>query len=102
MAQSHTIFFKDKNHCAVMFLAVAALHGQAVNAAPIQFAGQNSELVISEVSERTAGIELLPLDEQGHPRQAAPSTILASFPMIEKLRARELNGEKEFARESFR
>ncbi len=64
-------------------------------AAPIQFAGQKSELVISELSERMARIELLPLDEQGHSRPAAPSTVLVSFPATEKFRARELNNETE-------
>jgi hypothetical protein len=62
------------------------------SAASIQFAGEKSEVVISEVSERTACIELLPFDGQGAPRPSAPSTILASFPIMEKFRARELNG----------
>src|SRR6266571_366468 len=32
---------------------------------PIRFAGQNAELVLSEVSERTVRVELFALDEQG-------------------------------------
>ena len=35
---------------------------------PIRFAGQNAELVLSEVSERTLRVELFPFDEHGHLR----------------------------------
>jgi hypothetical protein len=45
-------------------------------AAPIQFAAQNAELAISEISVRTLRIELAPLDEHGRPRPAQPSTVL--------------------------
>src|SRR5205823_3536599 len=61
----------------------------------IRFAGQNTELAIGEVSERTVRVELSPLDDQGKPRPAMPSTVLVPFPMIGKLRVRELSGEKE-------
>jgi alpha-glucosidase/alpha-D-xyloside xylohydrolase len=63
--------------------------------APIQFAGQKSELVISEVSERTLRLELSPLDERGEPRSPMPSTVLVPFPSVEKFRARELSAEME-------
>jgi len=63
--------------------------------APIRFAGQNAELVLSEVSGRTLRVELFALDEEGHPRPPAPSTVLVPFPSTEKLRARQLPGTKE-------
>src|SRR5207247_6612710 len=75
-----------------------ALHVSAPAAEPgvaIRFAGQNTELAISEVSERTVRVELSPLDEQGKPRPATPSTVLVSFPRTGRLRARELSAEKE-------
>jgi len=62
---------------------------------PIRFAGQNAELVLSELSERTVRIELFSLDEQGHPRPPAPSTVLVPFPSREKLRVRQMAGTKE-------
>ncbi|MCI0534249.1 MAG: hypothetical protein L0Z50_03370 [Verrucomicrobiales bacterium] len=69
------------------------LAGQPV--AAIRFAGRDAELAITEVSERTVRLELFPLDEQGRPRPATPSTILVPFPSTEKLRIRQLNGERE-------
>ncbi len=62
---------------------------------PIRFAGQNAELVLSEVSERTVRVELFALDEQGRSRLPTPSTVLVTFPSSEKLRARQLTGTKE-------
>jgi alpha-glucosidase/alpha-D-xyloside xylohydrolase len=62
---------------------------------PIRFAGKNAELVVSEVRERTVRLQLSPIDQQGKPRPATPSTVLVPFPSTEKLRARELEGEKE-------
>src|SRR5882724_3774758 len=59
---------------------------------PIRFAGQNAELVLSEVSERTLRIELLPLDERERPRPPTPSAVLVPFPSTEKLRARQVSG----------
>ena len=79
-----------------LLFAMTIVVGQNAKAAPIQFGGQNSELVISEVSERTARIELLPVGEQRR-RRAATSTILVSFPATEKFRARELQAEKEIS-----
>jgi alpha-glucosidase (family GH31 glycosyl hydrolase) len=59
-------------------------------AAPIHFAGQPAEVVVSEISQRTLRIELMPAGAS--PSQ---STVLVSFPSTEKLRARDLPGEKE-------
>ena len=61
----------------------------------IRFNGSPAGLVISEVSERTLRIELSPLDEQGRPRPAIPSSVLVPFAVKEKLRARELTREKQ-------
>jgi alpha-glucosidase (family GH31 glycosyl hydrolase) len=59
-----------------------------------KFSGRG-ELTISEVSDRTLRIQLSPLDETGSPRPPAPSTVLVSFPSVEKLRTRELETERE-------
>ncbi len=63
--------------------------------ATIRFAGAPVELSVSEVSERTVRVELFALDEQGKPRPTTPSTVLVPFPTTEKLRVRELPGERE-------
>jgi alpha-glucosidase (family GH31 glycosyl hydrolase) len=62
---------------------------------PIQFGGQKSELVISEVSDRMARIKLLPIDDSARLNTTNRSTILVSFPTAERFRARELSDEKE-------
>jgi len=77
---------------AIVLLATAA-HAFAASS-PIRFAGRTSEFVLSEVSERTLRVELSPLDVQGKPSPRAPSPVLVSFSAGEKLRARELSGEK--------
>ena len=62
---------------------------------PVRFAGQNAELVLSEVSERTLRVELFPFDEQGRSRPPTPSTVLVPFPSAETLRALQMTGAKE-------
>src|SRR3954469_17930714 len=57
-------------HFRAIFLALAVqLFAPGVEAAvvPIQFGGQKSELVISEVSDRMARIELLPIGDPARP-----------------------------------
>jgi alpha-glucosidase len=76
---------------AVAVLASTA-HAFAASS-PIRFAGQPSEVVLSEVSERTLRVELSPLDAQGRPSPPAPSPVLVPFSAAEKLRARDLSGE---------
>src|SRR5262245_48783112 len=63
--------------------------------APIRFAGHDAELVLSQVSERTLRLELSTLDAEGKPRTAIPSTVLVPFPVTEKFRTRQIEGEKE-------
>jgi alpha-glucosidase (family GH31 glycosyl hydrolase) len=74
-------------HRAPYCLALLSAHALA---APIHFAGQPAELVVSEVSERTLRLVLTPAG-------ASPiqSTVLVPFPSTEILRARDLPGEKE-------
>jgi alpha-glucosidase/alpha-D-xyloside xylohydrolase len=60
----------------------------------IQFSGVPVELTISQVSERTLRVELSPLDEHGKPQTEPPSLGLVLFSKTEKLRLRELAGEK--------
>lgn len=64
-------------------------------ATTINFCGAPAELTLSEVSERTVRIQLSPLDEQGRPQPATPSSVLVPFTNVEKLRVRELENEKE-------
>lgn len=68
-----------------------------VVSAPVRFAGQDAELVLNEVSDRTLRLQLSPLDEEGRPRPPEPSTVLAPFDSTEKLRTRELEGERELS-----
>jgi len=63
-------------------------------ATEIRFAGHPGELVISEVSERTARIQFFPFDLNGRPRQPAKSTVLVPFDATEKLRLKALDGTK--------
>jgi alpha-glucosidase/alpha-D-xyloside xylohydrolase len=83
------------SHLLLVVCAVFLSYVPAFAVVPIRFAGLNAELVLSEVSVRTLRIELSPLDQQGKPRAAARSTVLVSLTTTEKLRARELDGEKE-------
>ena len=62
---------------------------------PIRYAGQDAELAVSEVSDRTVRLELSPLDEQGSPRSASPSTVLVPFPVKERWRGRNVEGVRE-------
>lgn len=63
--------------------------------AGLRFAGARSELIIREVSDLCLRLELLPLDAQGQPVAADPSTVLVPFPVTEKLRTRGFTGEKQ-------
>src|SRR6185295_15928411 len=72
-------------------LQISAMAADAI----IRFAGAPAELKISEVSERAVRFELFPLDDQSRPRPAIPFTVLVPFPTTEKLRVRELFGDKE-------
>src|SRR5437588_6586053 len=63
--------------------------------AAIQVAGTPVELAIHQISERTARIQLLPLDEAGRVRAGPPSTVLASFDSTQKLRVREFKASTE-------
>jgi alpha-glucosidase/alpha-D-xyloside xylohydrolase len=76
----------------ICWLASAIVLAEA--SAAIRFADAPSELVISEVSERTLRVTLSPLDEQGRPASGPPSAILVPFEEQERFRARELAGEK--------
>jgi alpha-glucosidase (family GH31 glycosyl hydrolase) len=74
---------------------VAHIHCATAVATPISFAGTPAELAISEVSDRTVRIQLSPLDEQQRPIPASSTTVLAPFPSVEKLRAREISAEHQ-------
>ena len=70
-------------------LVSAAMAAEA--SGPLQFAGSPTELVISEVSDRTVRVEALRLDQPNRP----PSLVLVEFPTKEKFRTRDLNREKQ-------
>src|ERR1041385_4152783 len=78
---------------SLFFAANRLCAGEGTSA--LQFGGVPVELAVSEVSDRTVRLELFPLDEQGHPRTGAPSTVLVPFPAQEKLRIRELPKARE-------
>ena len=81
----------------LIFGTVLLLHASPAFAAPapLRFAGTHAELTLSEVSDRTLRLELSPLDAQGNPRLPAPSTVLVPFPVSERLRVRDPDGEKQ-------
>src|ERR1043166_6558228 len=62
----------------------------------LMFAGRPSELVISQVSERTLRVTLSPLDEHGRPMPAPKSAVLIPFSSKVALRTRELAAERKF------
>ena len=64
----------------------------------IRFAGQPAELTLSEVSEWTVRLELAPLDEQGRPRPATPSTVLVPFPVTQRMRVSQMDGNLRMGR----
>src|SRR5262245_24351337 len=61
------------------------------DASTIRFGGQDAELVISEVTPHTVRIEWGPSNEQ----RKGEATVLESFPVIEKLRVRDVSDDKE-------
>src|SRR6478609_1121651 len=63
--------------------------------AAIQVAGTPVELAIQQISERTARIQLLPLDETGQVRAGPSSSVLAPFDSTQKLRVRDFKGSME-------
>ncbi len=77
--------------CIAIGAATTAIAAQS----PIRFDGQSSELVLSEISERTVRVNLTGFDENGKPPHPPESTILVPFPSAEKFRARELSGDKK-------
>ena len=62
---------------------------------PLRFGGVPVELTIDQVSERTLRLELSPLDGSGQPRTESLPTGFVPFSTTEKLRVRELTGEKK-------
>src|SRR4051794_35974250 len=68
----------------LMTLVFLVVRVKAV-AAPIQIAGNPQELVLSQISDRTVRVELLPLDAIGKPKPSPESTVLMAFPVTEKL-----------------
>jgi alpha-glucosidase (family GH31 glycosyl hydrolase) len=68
----------------------------------IQFSGVPVELTISQVSEHTLRVELSPLDEHGKPQAEPSSAGFVPFSTTEKLRLRELAGDKELRADQFR
>ena len=79
----------------ISLLASIASLGTVATAAPLRFAGAPVELTISEVSQRTAKIQIAPLDDKGNPLAGTPSLVLVPFNTTERLRARDLDGIRE-------
>jgi alpha-glucosidase (family GH31 glycosyl hydrolase) len=78
----------------LMVLAALSSQPHLRGATPVLFAGAKAQLIISEISERTLRFELAFLD-QNQLRTVPASTVLVPFPSAERLRIRELIGEKQ-------
>lgn len=84
-----------KSACLGLAVSLCCLPTVVLADTAIRLFGQPAEMTLSEVSQRTVRIQISPLDERGSPRVGPPSTILVPFPVVEKLRARELPASKE-------
>src|SRR5262245_47561757 len=82
---------------SIMIAVWVTLVAPEALAAPVRYAGSNAELSVSAVSEGTAQVVLAPLDENGKPRSAPPSTVLVEQQPQVKLRRQELGGPEEVA-----
>src|SRR5262249_23030109 len=80
---------------ALAAAVAGCLHPAPAAADPVRYWGADAELSVSAVSERTVLIALAPLDENGQPRPATPSTALVPQKLDEQLRRRELKGAEE-------
>ena len=76
-------------------LCISGLSSFAETRTPIRFPEAPSELVISQVSDRTLRIQLFPLDKKSQPVPTPASTALVPFESREKFRTRSLSGDKE-------
>lgn len=83
------------SHCFAILCCLLLARSIAKADSSIRFDGVPVELTISQVSDKTARIQLCPLDEHGSPVQTVSSPTLATFEAKEKFHARELSLEKE-------
>jgi len=74
---------------------IAGLAALSTDAAPVRYAGSHAELTVARVSDRTVELRLAPLDANGQPLTALPSSVLVSFPREVVWRGRELSTPKE-------
>jgi alpha-glucosidase/alpha-D-xyloside xylohydrolase len=74
-----------------VFIIIRSSAGVAELDTSLRFAGFPAELVVSQISERTIRVELLPADQPVRP----PSLMLVEIPSTEKLRIRQLAKPKE-------
>jgi alpha-glucosidase/alpha-D-xyloside xylohydrolase len=82
---------------ALAALAVLGHAAQQAKADPVRYWSQDAELTVSQVSDHTVRLFLAPLDEQGKPQPAPPSTVLVQQQFPVKLRLRDLNGPQKIA-----
>src|SRR5436190_17876163 len=64
-------------------------------AGPIQYWGNNAELSIGAITDRTVEIVVVPLDDKGVPKSGEPSTAIVGQKPVLKLRTRDLTGPQE-------
>ncbi|HEV8543049.1 MAG TPA: TIM-barrel domain-containing protein, partial [Verrucomicrobiae bacterium] len=80
------------------FILVAlCIQDNAAELTRVQFGGTASELVISEVSDRTVRVDLLAADAALQNPGPTLATVLVPFPSTEKFRARDLAGEQKLS-----
>jgi alpha-glucosidase (family GH31 glycosyl hydrolase) len=90
----HSRKFSVPSRCLAAFCCLVLACSIARAAAPVQFQGVPVELRVSEVSDKTARIQLCPLDEHGNPVQTTLSPSLATFEVKGKFLTREMASEK--------
>jgi alpha-glucosidase (family GH31 glycosyl hydrolase) len=94
-AFSHAVQSLPAMLIATVFALLTATAVAAPSSAAIGFPNTAAELVLSEVSDSTVHLALIPLDENGQTQTGPRSTILVPFSKKEKLRVRELTSPKE-------
>jgi alpha-glucosidase/alpha-D-xyloside xylohydrolase len=89
---------RTKSNLVACALLTAFVLGSArASAGPVRYWGDDAELSVAQISDRTVLIVLAPLDAKGKPQPAPPSTALVELQPKIKLLRQELKGPEEVA-----